>query len=646
MTIFKKSLLTLGLSALGLSAVLVILILAFMNSLYYEINAQGLRNTAKTVFSLIGENRIVAYFAANVVVSSGALPPSEIFVPGDAFPQNGELSGGYRLTLIDTSGDVLWDSQVEGELVNHIDREEVRAALAGREGSARRDSISTGMRRIYSALPVYGAEGNVAGVFRLSLTVPGFWQRISAAAPPFFLFALLLVLAAFAAIFVFSRSLSASLGRLVGIAHAAAGKPRFNREPPIPGTGEAGADEFFTLEKALRGMAAELNRRFEQARAEGSRLEAILNGMSEAVFAMDGQLALHLINPRARELFGLGEQDMRGISLLEATHSADLEEAAKTVLATGRPLEMELKLHSGQEPRFQVFAAPLSPLSTESGIAANDGVAANTTADDGNAASGASFACICEGVVLVLQDITRLVRLEQVRKDFVANVSHELRTPIQLIKGFSESLLDSSFEDKEQILHFIEIIRKNAGTMENLTNDLLILASLENGGSKAHDMEEQSLAPLFAEAVSSVEVQAKKKQTEITVNCPEDLTARLHGSFIIQALINLLDNGIKYSPPASRVWASAREEKGELILEVRDEGIGIPAEHLERIFERFYRARSRKANGAERASGTSRTEGTGLGLSIVRHIALLHKGRAEVESHAGEGSIFRIIIPY
>ena len=601
MTIFKKSLLTLGLPALGLSAVLVIAILAFMNSLYYEINTQGLRNTAGTVFSLMGESRLAAYFEAN----------GELFVPGDVFPQSGEAGGGYRFTLIDTSGDVLWDSQVEGELVNHIDREEVRAALAGREGSARRDSISTGMRRIYSALPVYDTKGKVAGVFRLSITVPGFRQRISAAALPFFVFAGLLALAAFAVIFVFSRSLSASLGRLVGIAHVAAGKPRGSSEPTIPGTAEAGADELLTLEKALRGMALELNRRLEQARAEGGRLEAILNGMSEAVFAIDGQLVLHRVNPRARELFDLGEGDIRGISLLEATHSTDLEQAAKTVLATGRPLEMEL--HRGQELRFQVFAAPLSP---------------------GNAASAG------EGVVLVLQDITRLVRLEQVRKDFVANVSHELRTPIQLIKGFSESLLDSPFEDKEQIRHFIEIIRKNAGTMENLTNDLLILASLENDDGKTRDRDEQRLAPLFAEAISSVEVQAKKKQTEIIVNCPAELTARLHGSFIIQALINLLDNGIKYSPPESRVWASAREEKGELILEVRDEGMGIPAEHRERIFERFYRARNR------RASGMSHDEGTGLGLSIVRHIALLHKGRVEVESHAGEGSVFRIIIPY
>jgi two-component system phosphate regulon sensor histidine kinase PhoR len=346
----------------------------------------------------------------------------------------------------------------------------------------------------------------------------------------------------------------------------------------------------------------------EQVRAESGRREAILNSMGEAVFAADAGLMLRLVNPRARELFNLDEnavdgQNARDLSLLEATRSTELEEAAYTVLAKGKPLEMEIRLRSNQEQRFQVFAAPL---------------------DSG------------KGVVLVLQDVTRLVKLEQIRKDFVANVSHELRTPIQLMKGFSETLLDSALDDKDQIRRFIEIISKNAHTMENLTNDLLILASLENGGSGPHDMEEQRLAPLFAEAVSSVEPQARKKQTTITVNCPAELKAKLHGGFIIQALINLLDNAIKYSPEGSGVEAGAREENKELILEVKDQGIGIPAEHLGRVFERFYRvdrARSKEAGG------------TGLGLSIVRHIALLHNGSAEAESRPGQGSVFRIRIP-
>ncbi|MDR2922726.1 MAG: PAS domain-containing protein [Treponema sp.] len=607
MTIFKKSLLVLCLCVLGFSVVLAISVLAFMNFLYYEVNAAGLSSAAHTLFSVIGEGRILEYFAANAAGTGGQ------GVENPALPVSG--NSYYRLTLIDTAGNVLWDSHVEGGLVNHIDREEVKAALEGREGSGSRNSISTGMRQMYAALPVSGADGKTIGVFRLSFTVPGFRMRISSAALPFLVFACLLALAAFGAIFAFSRSLSLSCGRLVDIAQSCS--QMFQSDQIVPGTeetaaGESTPQEFLRLEKALRGMAGELNFRLEQARAEGSRLEAILNGMSEAVIALDSNLMLLLVNPRARELFSLAG-DICDFSLLEASHSTELEQTAKTVLAGGRPMETELTFHSGQEQHFQVFAAPLSPANGE----------------------GA-------GVVLVLQDITRLVRLERVRKDFVANVSHELRTPIQLIKGFSETLLDTVEQSpKEQTIHFIEIIRKNAGIMENLTNDLLVLASLENGGGRTRETEEIPLAPLFAESVSSAEPQAKKKQTEIIVDCPAELKAKLHGSFIIQALINLIDNAIKYSPPKSKIWLGAFEEDSgacgrSLVLEVRDKGIGIPGEHLERIFERFYRvdkARSREAGG------------TGLGLSIVRHIALLHGGKAEVESHAGEGSVFRIRIP-
>jgi len=220
-------------------------------------------------------------------------------------------------------------------------------------------------------------------------------------------------------------------------------------------------------------------------------------------------------------------------------------------------------------------------------------------------------------------------------------VSHELRTPIQIIKGFSETLLDTVSDSEEknenkQIIHFIEIIQKNANTMENLTNDLLILADLENGTPNVREPEELTIISLIDEAVSSVESQAKRKQIEIDVDCSGELRAKLYGSFIIQALINLIDNAIKYSQAKSKIWIKAYCEGEELLLEVRDKGIGIPNEHKERIFERFYRAdrsRSREAGG------------TGLGLSIVRHIALLHKGTAEVESRSAEGSVFRIRIP-
>ena len=601
MTIFKKNFLTLSLALLGFSAVLTVSILIFMNSLYYEINVQSLGNTAKTFMKITGENRLADVFENNL---------------GDRIERNYFPIGAedaYRLTLIDIIGNVVWDSHVADRLVNHINREEIIEALEGSAGISYRESVSTNIRRIYYALPVFNDRNEKVGIFRLSISIPGFTSRISPILLSFTVFILFFIGAALWAIYIFSRSLSASICRLVDIAQAGA--------PFLSGyeSAQPVEPEFKSLEKTMRAMTEEINFRFEQAKSEGRRLEAILNGMSEAVFAMDDSFKLHLVNPKARELFDLGLYDVSGMTLLEATRSTELAETAKEAIFNGLPIEKEMTFHSGGERFFQVYASPL--------------------VKTGNSNEK-------NGVVLVLQDITRLVKLERVRKDFVANVSHELRTPIQLVKGFTETLLDTMSDNQSTVnerIHFIEIIRKNAGIMENLTNDLLILASLENNESKLYDMEEYSVSSLIGEAVSAAESLSSKKQIEIIVNCPKDLKAKLYGSLIIQGLINLLDNGIKYSQEKSKLWISAclaydseHAKNNELIFEVRDKGIGIPAEHLERIFERFYRvdrARSREAGG------------TGLGLSIVRHIALLHKGKAEVESHAGEGSVFRIRIP-
>jgi len=604
MTIFKNSLLTLGLAVLGFSAAFVVSVMIFMDSLYYEINMTSLANTARSLMIAIGDEYIDEVFLSH---------------DGDHSKQisfSVDIDDSYRLTLINTSGYVLWDSHVTEGLVNHIDRKEVTAALEGREAGSRRDSISTGMRRIYHALPVFDNNHNVIGVFRLSFSIPGFGMRVSSIIVPFIIFISLFIAVAFWAVFMYSRSLSASLERLVNIAKA--GTPLLSG----PEAEELVAPEFLSLERAMRAMTEELNIRFENAKSEGRRFEAILNGMEEAVFAMDSSLKLHLVNPKARELFNLAYCDIKNASaggamtLLEATRSTELMEIAKRAINSGEPFETELTFHTGAAGQTLLIHA-----SALSGGAEDD---------PSRAAAGA---------VLVLQDITRLVKLERVRKDFVANVSHELRTPIQVIKGFSETLLDSISEKQDipgEYANFIGIIQKNAGIMENLTNDLLILASLENDDSKSFDMEEHFISRLIDEAVISVEHQAKKKQIEIIVNCKDNLKAKLHGSFIIQALINLIDNGIKYSPVKSKLWVKAEIENNTLVFEVRDKGIGISSEHLERIFERFYRvdkARSREAGG------------TGLGLSIVRHIALIHGGSAEAQSRSGEGSIFRIKIP-
>jgi two-component system phosphate regulon sensor histidine kinase PhoR len=191
-------------------------------------------------------------------------------------------------------------------------------------------------------------------------------------------------------------------------------------------------------------------------------------------------------------------------------------------------------------------------------------------------------------------------------------------------------------KDPEQIRYFAGIIKKNALSMENLTGDLLTLVSLEDENTVRPSLEEAALAPLIAEASDAVAISALNKKITVTVSCAPDLKTKLHCQLFVQALINLLDNAIKYSDAGSPVLVNAFPEQDAIVVEVKDSGIGIPAEHIGRIFERFYRvdrARSREAGG------------TGLGLSIVRHIALFHRGTVEAESHAGEGSVFRLRLP-
>jgi two-component system phosphate regulon sensor histidine kinase PhoR len=205
-----------------------------------------------------------------------------------------------------------------------------------------------------------------------------------------------------------------------------------------------------------------------------------------------------------------------------------------------------------------------------------------------------------------------------------------------VIQGFAENILNCPPDEHGQILHFAEIIRKNARAMDNLTNDLLTLVSLENPNAERPPLEETAVNFIIKEAVDMVTVAAKEKNISISVSCPPDLKVLAYSSLLIQAIVNLLDNSIKYSGKESPVKVRAFQEGEQLIIEVKDKGIGIPAEHIDRIFERFYRAdksRSREAGG------------TGLGLSIVRHIALLHRGNVEAESHTGEGSTFRLKLP-
>lgn len=237
-------------------------------------------------------------------------------------------------------------------------------------------------------------------------------------------------------------------------------------------------------------------------------------------------------------------------------------------------------------------------------------------------------------VLVVLHDVTRLHRLENLRRDFVANVSHELKTPITSIKAAAETLQDGAVFDSESMPRFLDIIARQSDRLNNIIEDLLSLSRLENESDEVY-LIQGSINEVISDAIASCEIKAKQKSIQIIQQVPNDLCAKMNSTLLEQAVMNLIDNAVKYSDPGTTIEVIVQKLKTEIEISVSDRGRGIEPEHLSRIFERFYRvdrARSRNAGGS------------GLGLSIVKHIAQVHRGRATVVSQPEHGSTFSLFI--
>jgi two-component system phosphate regulon sensor histidine kinase PhoR len=238
--------------------------------------------------------------------------------------------------------------------------------------------------------------------------------------------------------------------------------------------------------------------------------------------------------------------------------------------------------------------------------------------------------------VAVFYDITEMDKVERLRRDFVANVSHELRTPLASIQGYSETLLDGALEDNDNNRRFLEIIRQNSVRLARLTSDLMTLAQIESN-ARGFLFAPHNVAKLVHLAADELRLITEKKSITVVVDpMPERLIAFFDSGAIHQVLVNLLDNAAKYTPEGGAITVGARVTEVDLVLYVRDTGIGIPPDHIPRLFERFYRVDTARS----RAMG-----GTGLGLAIVKHIALAHNGSVRVESEPGKGSAFYFRIP-
>lgn len=366
-------------------------------------------------------------------------------------------------------------------------------------------------------------------------------------------------------------------------------------------------DELGLLAKNLNEMVDRLRSNLRETSNEKNKVKAILASLQDAVLAVDQVGRVMFLNPAAEEMLGKREEEVRQKYLLEVIRHHEVDRLAKDILHKGEPAEIELRLFPVSPRIFRVHGAPI-------------------IAEQGRIV----------GAVLSMRDITELRRLEQMRTEFVANVSHELRTPLTSIRGFVETLLEGALEDEKISRRFLEIINSEARRLQRLIEDLLTLSRLEHH-SPEPVIKGASLSQALDRVMEVVGPLAEEKGVELQVDIPPSLPPLcLPEHFLEQILLNLIDNGIKYTPTGGTVTVAASLEGGKARVEVRDTGIGIPEESLPRVFERFYRvdkARSREMGG------------TGLGLAIVKHMVESHGGTVGVKSVLGQGSTFYFVVP-
>ena len=387
-------------------------------------------------------------------------------------------------------------------------------------------------------------------------------------------------------------------------AHLAAG----DFAAPIPSTEIA---ELADLSEAFTVLREQLVERGLTIGRQGTQQEAVLGSMIEGVLAIDARQRIVGLNRAAADLLGIELDGSIRSPLQDVVRNPDLRRFALKAIDCREPVEDDLVLRGQRDRTIRLRGTALRDVSGEG------------------------------GAVIVLNDITDVQRLEHVRRDFVANVSHELKTPVASIKGFVETLLDGAADDPADNRRFLGIIARQADRLAAIIEDLLALSRIEQReGAGNLPVELTLVATVFAAATADCDTRAAERSISLETDCPESLQADLNAPLLEQAIINLVDNAIKYSDPGRTVRLSAEALAGagtaDLVVRVRDQGCGIDAEHLPRLFERFYRvdkARSRKLGG------------TGLGLSIVKHIVQAHGGRIDVESEPGVGTTFTIRIP-
>ncbi|MBZ5515399.1 MAG: PAS domain-containing sensor histidine kinase, partial [Acidobacteriia bacterium] len=478
---------------------------------------------------------------------------------------------------------VLADSQHDPETMeNHGNRPEVLEAHRSGQGAAIRHSATLNHDLCYLAM-TFAYDGKPGHILRLAVPLEDVDAAIAAVRWRILGASVAAALVALIVAYFFSRSFTHRISRLRAFAEGLV-----DARLPAGGLAADAEDELGSLARSLDRTA--------------TQLRELVDGLS--LESADNELRVTFCNQAFARAVGRSGDVPQRLPLLELVRDPDLLDMLTLVLASGKSEKRRLELASAVGRTFEVQATPL-PVTPH------------------------------RGAIAILYDITDLERLERVRKDFVANVSHELRTPLTAIRGYAETLLEGALEDPENNRRFLEIIKAHAIRLNNIASDLLVLSELESGKPGA-ELGRVSVRGALETALHTVESEARLRG--VAVYCAKVEDAEVMGDKVRleQALINLLDNAVKFNRPDGEVHVDVLRADAHVRIVIADSGIGIPSGDLSRIFERFYRvdkARSREVGG------------TGLGLSIVKHVVERMGGSVSVESKLGKGSTFTVVLP-
>lgn len=505
-----------------------------------------------------------------------------------------------RITVISTAGLVIGDTDEDPlNMLNHMDRAEIIGAMDSDFGKSIRRSPTLGIDMMYVAIKLKGTDN--PGYIRTALPISGINETLNDIYSKVFFGIFAIVLCAAVISLYVARRITNPIIEMQQIAHDFAEGKLDKRVPPYNA-------EFGILAESLNQMARQLNERIKTITGQRNELEAVLTSMSEGVIAVDSGRHIVSVNMAASKLLDIEPQQVYGHNIEEVIRNVELLEFVRKTLDSDKPVEAEMLLRNEDERFFQLHGASLS--------------------DNFGKRSGA---------VIVLTDMTRMRRLENVRRDFVSNVSHELRTPVTSIQGFVEALRDRKISDPVQAGRYLDIIAKHSDRLNAIIEDLLTLSRLEQEGERREiTFEKVLLKPVLAAAIELSDTKAKEKEIQINLDCSEEIEIKINSTLLEQAVLNLIDNAIKYSPAQSNINIHVKKNEKDLSISVQDSGCGIEEKHQARIFERFFvvdKGRSRKLGG------------TGLGLAIVKHIAQVHRGFVSVRSKPGAGSTFTIYLP-